>query len=142
MPRPQQPSSVVPALLYRDAPAAIEWLCRALGFEKHFVVPGENGTIAHAQLSHGGGMIMLGSVKDGGLSQWLKATSQSGGVNTQINCIVVADPDAAHARVQQEGARIVAPLKEEEYGGKSFVCLDPEGYLWHVSNSDPWAFGS
>jgi uncharacterized glyoxalase superfamily protein PhnB len=46
---------------YRDAPAAIEWLAKAFGFEKHLVVPGENGTIEHAQLTFGNGMIMLGS---------------------------------------------------------------------------------
>jgi uncharacterized glyoxalase superfamily protein PhnB len=26
-------STVMPALRYRDAPAATEWLCRVLGFE-------------------------------------------------------------------------------------------------------------
>ena len=43
-------ASLIPCLMYRDAPAAIEWLCRAFGFEKHLVVPGEKNTIAHAQL--------------------------------------------------------------------------------------------
>ena len=51
-------STVIPAMRYRDANAAIEWLCKAFGFEKHFVVPGENGTVAHAQLTFGNGMIM------------------------------------------------------------------------------------
>ena len=41
-------STVIPAMRYRDANAAIEWLCKAFGFEKHLVVPGENGTVAHA----------------------------------------------------------------------------------------------
>jgi uncharacterized glyoxalase superfamily protein PhnB len=53
--------TVIPALRYRDAAAAIDWLCRAFGFERHLVVPGENGGIAHAQLTMGNGMIMLGS---------------------------------------------------------------------------------
>ena len=44
-------SSVIPAMRYRDAPAAIEWLCKVIGFEKHLVVPGPEGTVAHAQLS-------------------------------------------------------------------------------------------
>jgi hypothetical protein len=42
--------TVIPCLRYRDAPAAIEWLCRSFGFEKHLVVPNDDGTIAHAQL--------------------------------------------------------------------------------------------
>jgi uncharacterized glyoxalase superfamily protein PhnB len=49
---------------YRNAPAAIEWLCQAFGFEKHLAVSGENRTIAHAQLTWGNGMMMLGSVRD------------------------------------------------------------------------------
>ena len=56
-------ATVIPAMQYRDAPA-IEWLCTAFGFERHLIVPGENGTIAHAQLVCGNGMIMVGSVKD------------------------------------------------------------------------------
>ena len=42
--------TVIPGMRYRDAPAAIEWLCRAFGFKTHLVVAGENGSIAHAQL--------------------------------------------------------------------------------------------
>ncbi|MDX1649873.1 MAG: glyoxalase, partial [Myxococcota bacterium] len=55
-------ATIVPSLRYRDAPKAIDWLCQAFGFEKHLVVPGEDeGRIAHAQLTFGNGMIMLGS---------------------------------------------------------------------------------
>lgn len=60
----QTVATVIPTLRYRDAAAAIEWLCKAFGFEKHLVVPGENGAIAHAQLIFGNGMIMLGSARD------------------------------------------------------------------------------
>ncbi len=54
---------IIPALRYRDAAAAIDWLCTAFGFSKHMVVPGEGGRIAHAQLALGNGMIMLGDVE-------------------------------------------------------------------------------
>ena len=64
MPRFAKPTkaTIIPCLRYRDAPAAIEWLCAHFGFEKHLVVPNDDGTIAHAQLSFGHGMVMLGSV--------------------------------------------------------------------------------
>src|SRR3546814_15959901 len=59
--------SMIPALRYRDAPAAVDFLCRAFGFSRHLVVPGEAaGTVAHAQLTLGRGMIMLGSDTDDG----------------------------------------------------------------------------
>lgn len=56
-------STVIPCLRYRDAPGAIEWLCRTFGFEKHLVVSNGDGSIAHAQLGFGNGMSMLGSVQ-------------------------------------------------------------------------------
>ena len=48
-------ATIIPTMRYRDAPAAIDWLCRAFGLERHLVVPGEDGTILHAQLSFGNG---------------------------------------------------------------------------------------
>ena len=54
-------ATVIPVLRYRDASAAIERLCQTFGFEKNLVVPNEDGTIAHAQLSFGNGKIMLAS---------------------------------------------------------------------------------
>ena len=65
-------ATVIPCLRYRNAPAAIEWLCQAFGFEKRLVVLGEGETIAHAQLSFGNGMIMLGSVKESKLDRLMK----------------------------------------------------------------------
>jgi uncharacterized glyoxalase superfamily protein PhnB len=39
-------SNLIPCLRYRDAPAAIDWLCRHFGFERHLLVPDERGGIA------------------------------------------------------------------------------------------------
>ncbi len=46
-------TTVIPCLSYRNAAAAIEWLCETFGFEKSLVVPGDGDEIAHAQLNHG-----------------------------------------------------------------------------------------
>ena len=72
-------ATVIPCLRYRDAPAAIEWLCRAFGFEKHLVVPNQDGTIAHAQLSFGAGMVMLGSVVESEFGRLMKQPDEIGG---------------------------------------------------------------
>ena len=37
MPTPGK-SNVMPGMRYRDAPAAIDWLCRVLGFSRNLVV--------------------------------------------------------------------------------------------------------
>lgn len=56
-------ATVIPALRYRDALAAIDWLIQAFGFEKQAVyLAPDNTTVMHAQLTFGNGMVMLGSV--------------------------------------------------------------------------------
>jgi uncharacterized glyoxalase superfamily protein PhnB len=57
--------SIFPALRYRDARAAIEWLTNAFGFEPTMVVDGENGSVAHAELKYGDEWVMLASVSEG-----------------------------------------------------------------------------
>ena len=130
-------SPVIPTLRYRDAPAAIDWLCRVLGFAEHLVVPGEDGAVAHAQLTLGDGMIMLGSDRDDEYGRLMKVPGPDG-ANTQSACIVVDDPHAVHAGAVAAGAEIVCPLENPEYGGAFFACRDPEGHVWNVGSYDPW----
>lgn len=132
--------NVVPGLRYRDAVAMIEWLCRALGFEKNAVYLGPNGTVAHAQLAFGNGMVMIGSVENGGeASALMKQPDEIGGAETQAPYLIVDDCDAVYATAMAAGAEIVLKLEQKEYGGKGFTCRDPEGHLWHVGSYDPWA---
>ena len=72
----QNGSVIIPTIRYKDASAAIEWLCNVFGFEKHLVVPGENETIAHAQLNFGNAMIMLGSENDNEYGKFVKDTKR------------------------------------------------------------------
>lgn len=56
---------LVPAISYEDARAAIEWLERAFGFERHVVYESDDGAVEHAELRVGSGMVMLGSEREG-----------------------------------------------------------------------------
>lgn len=40
--------AIIPVLRDRDAPAAIDWLCDAFGFEKQLIVASGEGPIAHS----------------------------------------------------------------------------------------------
>ncbi len=130
-------AAVIPCLRYRDAPAAVEWLCAAFGFEKHLVVPGEGRTIAHAQLGLGGGMVMLGSAVESEFNRLMKQPDEAGGA-TQGIYVVVADPDAIYARAKAAGASIEIDIRDESYGGRGFTCRDPEGHVWSFGSYDPW----
>lgn len=132
--------TVIPCLRYRDAPAAIEWLCATFGFEKQAVYPNDDGTIAHAQLTFGNGMIMLGSVVEKE-SEWGRLTKQPdeiGGAETQSAYVIAADADVIYARAKAAGAKIVLDIKDEDYGGRGFSCYDLEGHLWNFGTYDPW----
>ena len=131
-------STVIPAMRYRDANAAIEWLCKAFGFERHLVVPGENGTVAHAQLTFGNGMIMLGSAREDEFGQRVNPPREIGGIGTQSAYVIVEDADAHYARAKAAGAEIVMEVEDQDYGGRLYSCLDPEGHLWSFGTYDPW----
>lgn len=133
-------AAIIPCLRYRDAPAAIEWLCTHFGFSRHLIVPGDNGSILHAQLRFGNGMIMLGSASrdDNEYSRMLKQPDELGGAQTQTVYAVVNDADAVYQLAKKGGARIAIEIKDEDYGGRGFSCYDLEGHLWSFGTYDPF----
>ncbi len=128
-----------PALKYQDAAAAIKWLCDVLGFQKKLVVPGENGFIAHAQLTLGSGMIMLGSENNNEFGLHVKPPKSLNNINTQVPYIYIDNIDEHYENALNSGADIVIALREEEYGGKHYLCRDPEGFLWSIGSYDPYS---
>lgn len=130
--------NVIPTLRYRDAAAAVEWLCAAFGFQAHLVVPGGAGTIAHAQLTYANGMIMLGSARDDEFGR-LVAPIEKGKPATVGIHVVVKDVDAHHARAAAAEAEILSEPEDQDYGGRFYACRDLEGNVWSFGSYDPMA---
>lgn len=125
---------IIPALRYRNAPKAIEFLKEAFGFEEHLVVPGEGGTIDHAQLTFGNSMIMLGSERDNEYGKLVES-----GSNGAIGLYVVVDDVDGHCeRARNAGATIEMEPEEQDYGGSLYTCRDLEGLVWSFGSYDPW----
>jgi uncharacterized glyoxalase superfamily protein PhnB len=131
-------STIMPTLRYKDAPAAIDWLCNVFGFARHAVYAQPDGSIAHAELTLGGGMIMLGSEKNDEYGRNFKSPSELG-AETRSTYLVVPDADAVYARAQEAGATVVGSLQDTDYGSRGFTVKDPEGHSWSVGTYDPWA---
>lgn len=129
---------VIPCLRYRDAPAALAWLRDTLGFTVQFVVPNEDGGIAHAQLTFGNSMIMLGSAFDTDYGRLLKQPADTGGFVTQSAYLVVNNADLVYGRVLEAGGKILLDIKDEDYGGRGFTCSDLEGHVWSIGTYDPY----
>ena len=129
--------TIIPALRYADAPAAIQWLCDTFGFSEHFVVPGEGGRIDHAQLEWRGSLVMLGSQRGVDGHDFLSRTAGHGSIS--LTAESAAQVDDLYARAQAAGAKIATPLEDTEYGSHAFTAADPEGNFWHFGTYDPLA---
>src|ERR1035437_2006349 len=138
IPMAETKSTIMPTLRYRNAPAAIDWLCSVLGFTRHAIHPGPDDTIGHAELTLGGGMIMLGSHRDDAYGRGLKSPGELGGLETRSAYVVVPDADAVYACAEEAGAAIVRPIQTTDYGSREFTVKDPEGHTWSVGTYDPW----
>jgi uncharacterized glyoxalase superfamily protein PhnB len=122
--------NIYPVLKYQDARAAIDFLEKAFGLERHAVYDGENGAVAHAELRFGSEMVMLGSSEEG-----RELFNQAAGSYSLY--LVVDDPDAHHDRAKEAGAEIVLGLKDEDYGSRGYTARDPEGNLWSFGTYRP-----
>lgn len=114
-------------VVYQDNRAALEWLAKAFGFEVSLIVDDETGTIGHAEMRFGNGIVTVAH-------QWsdiARSPKSVGGVNTQqIHVQLPHDIDAHCERARKAGAVIVAEPQDQFYGDRTYRCLDPEGHLW------------
>ncbi len=127
-------------MCYKDAAAAIEFLCNAFGFSRHLVSQEEDGSVPHAQLTFGNSMIMLNSEKDNDYGKLVTTPAGNGGMNTMSPYLILSDSeiDQHYEKAKAAGAEIVYELQVQEYGGKAYSCKDPEGYLWNFGSYTPW----
>lgn len=125
----------IPFMHYVDAPAALDWLSKAFGFERSAVHEGPDGTIAHAEMRYGDGMIMLGPTRENDLG--MKTARELGAVNQGVYVIVDDGIDAHYERARAEGAEIVRELHDTDYGSRDYTARDPEGNLWSFGTYRP-----
>ena len=123
------------AIYYQDAPAAIDWLCRAFGFEVRVKVEGEGGSIEHSELTYGDGLIMVGQAGLKNKPSFRASPRALGGANTQNLMVFVDDADAHCEHARANGAKIVTEPKTTDYGeewwaDRAYECEDLEGHHW------------
>ena len=129
------------AVVYRDAAAAIDWLCDAFGFQIRLKVEGENGRIEHCELEYGDGLLMIAQETSDSSSKWrqvFRSPRSLEGANTQSLMFYVDDADAHCAHARNRGARIVEEPATHDYGqdywaDRSYGALDLEGHVWWVT---------
>jgi PhnB protein len=131
-------TGVVPMLAYENAAAAIEWLERAFGFRED---PDERytdaeGTVGHAQLQTGGGLIFLATpTKDYESPVHHRETCEAAATWSKVPWVIdgvqveVDDVDAHYERAKAAGARLLTPIRDQPYG-RLYNAEDLEGHRW------------
>jgi uncharacterized glyoxalase superfamily protein PhnB len=126
---------IASAVYYEDAPVAIDWLCRAFGFEVRVKIEGEGGSIEHSELTYGEGLIMVGQAGLAHKPTFRKSPRSLAGANTQNMMVFVADADAHCEHARANGAKIVTEPTTTDYGeewwtDRGYECEDLEGHHW------------
>ncbi len=120
---------ITPMLVYEDAPAAIEFLCRAFGFEEKFRFEMPDGAIGHAELFIDDAKVVLATAWEaGGMSSPFRLPA----AHSQVYCEVV-DLDDHYERAKAEGATIAEPPGAPSHGSRSYRAMDSEGHRWVFS---------
>jgi uncharacterized glyoxalase superfamily protein PhnB len=131
-------TSVVPMLAYEDAAAAIERLERAFGFRERadmrYTDP--DGTVGHAEMQAGTGLIMLASpTPDYRSPARHRETCEAAAAWSRVPWVIdgvqveVEDVDAHRETAREAGARMLTPIRDEPYG-RLYNAEDLEGHRW------------
>ena len=128
-------------MFYADPRQAIDWLCRAFGFEVRMIVDGPDGRVEHSELEFAEGLVMVSGVDPSPAKtgqtwrQRVASPKANGGRFTQSLCLYVDDADAHCARARAAGAEIAHEPVTNDYGpdhwtDRSYAAFDLEGHMW------------
>lgn len=111
--------AVNPYLAVANVSATMDFLERALGFQRGVVLPDPDGQLRYAEMRHGQSVVML--VRKGD-----QATATSGAAALYA---YVQDVDAALMNAREAGAG-VSDAEDRPWGDRAAVVTDPDGYRW------------
>ena len=136
-PTPPDWPRISTSLYYDEAAKAIDWLCRAFGFEVRLKVEGEGGRIEHSELEYGEGLIMVGESRNEKMP-FTRTPGEVGGGNTQNLMVYVDDVEAHWVRAREAGAVMVGEMKVSDYGeeywsDRGYMCRDVGGHHWYFA---------
>jgi PhnB protein len=121
--------TVTPALVVRDANAAIDFYRRAFGASEVSRMAGPDGKIMHAEIRIGDSLIMLGEENE----QWGTKSPLLTNGNPGSLHIYVDDADAAFDRALKAGATVKYPLEDAFWGDRYGKVGDPFGHEWGIA---------
>ena len=121
---------LIPYIVCRDAPAAIDFYVAAFGAVEDFRMtePG-SGKLGHAELGIGGARLMLAD-------EWpdFGALSPDSIGGTAVTLYLqVEDVDAVVAQAEQAGAMVLRVPADQSFGERTATVQDPFGHRWMLA---------
>ncbi|MEM5446872.1 VOC family protein [Paraburkholderia guartelaensis] len=121
------------AIYYRDPFAALDWLEKAFGFTRQFVVTSPDGKLGHSEMRFGDGYVMICG---GWPGMPYTSPAELEGRNTQsVHVQLKSGLDAHCERARAAGARIIREPADQFYGDRVYVACDPEGHVWSFAET-------
>ena len=128
-PIPDEYPQVTPYLHVDGAAAAIDFYVEVFGAVERGRIPGPDGTIGHAELQIGTGVVMLA---DEYPDMDIRGPRSRGGSSVTIH-VYVEDVDATFERAVAAGAKSLRPVENQFYGDRSGQFEDPFGHRWNLA---------
>jgi len=123
--------ALTPYIIVRGAARAIEFYVQVFGATERYRLtePSGSGKIGHAELAIGAGRLMLADEYPdfGALSP-----VAVGGTPVSLY-LPVPDVDGVVARAVAAGATVLRSPKDEFYGERTAMIVDPFGHRWHLA---------
>ena len=123
--------SLTPYIIVKDAANAIRFYVDALDAVESYRLtePSGSGKIGHAELRIGAGRLMLADEAP----DWGALSPVSvGGTPVSLH-LYVADVDAVVKRAVTAGATVLRQPKDEFFGDRSAMIMDPFGHRWQIA---------
>jgi PhnB protein len=128
-PVPEGFHTVTPYLYFKGAAKAIDFYKKAFGATERVRMPGPKGEIMHAEIKIGDSIVMLSEENP----QMDALSPQSIGGTPSVLHIYLPNVDAVVQNAVEAGAKLVRPVKDQFYGDRSGMLLDPFGHKWSVA---------
>jgi PhnB protein len=120
---------LTPHIVVRGAAQALQFYAKVFGARVDFSLLEPSGKVGHAELLIGESRMMLADeYPDFGAL----APASVGGTPVALH-LYVPDVDATMALAEEHGATVLRVAKDEFYGDRSGVLLDPFGHRWNLA---------
>lgn len=122
-------TSLTPYLWVDDAAAALAFYKQVFDAEERLIMPGEDGSVLHAEIDIYGSVLMLADANE----EWdIKSPQSLGGTPVHI-FLYAPDVDGVIGKAVANGAAQTGEIEDMFWGDRMGKMTDPFGHQWSVS---------